>query len=338
MKRKGVNYDVGIETGGFNLRPTWSRPKFDIEVVSREIAIIKNDLNCNAIRISGTDPDRLMAATEIALGQDLEVWLSPHLHDKDAEETLSYTIACAEKAERLRPRFSKLVFVLGCELTLFMQGLLPGNTIFERVGSPSFMDIVKSGGHNKLLRAFLSKAVRGVRNVYQGEVTYASAPLEAVDWSMFDYVGLDYYRASHNKPSYANKLKSFHKWNKPVIVTEFGCCAYQGADQAGGRGWMIVEHTTPKRLNGEYVRDEALQARELTEQLTILDDAGVEGAFVFTFIAPVWVHDKSPLYDLDMASYALVKSYADGRGERYPDMTWEPKQSFEAVARYYAQH
>ena len=69
-----------------------------------------------------SDPDRLMTAAEIVLRQGLEVWLSPHLHDKDEEETLYYTIACAEKAEQLRQRFSKLVFILGCELTLFMQG------------------------------------------------------------------------------------------------------------------------------------------------------------------------------------------------------------------------
>ncbi len=40
---------------------------------------------------------------------------------------------------------------------------------------------------------------------------------------------------------------------------------------------------------------------------------------------------------LDMASYGLVKSYADGkRGVTYPEMTWEPKESFRAVAERYA--
>ncbi len=40
-----------------------------------------------------------------------------------------------------------------------------------------------------------------------------------------------------------------------------------------------------------------------------------------------------------MASYSLVKSYADGKhGTTYPDMTWEPKESFAAVAEYYVNH
>lgn len=42
-------------------------------------------------------------------------------------------------------------------------------------------------------------------------------------------------------------------------------------------------------------------------------------------------------YDLDMSSFALVKTHADGRhGTTYPNMHWEPKKAFWAVADYYA--
>jgi hypothetical protein len=38
-----------------------------------------------------------------------------------------------------------------------------------------------------------------------------------------------------------------------------------------------------------------------------------------------------------MSSFALVKTYADGRhGTTCPDMPWEPKAAFRAVADYYA--
>ena len=77
MKRRGVNYDVGIE---FSLGH--SRPEFDVSVARRELEIISSALHCNSVRISGTDPDRLALAAEIAFQQGLEVWLSPHLHDK----------------------------------------------------------------------------------------------------------------------------------------------------------------------------------------------------------------------------------------------------------------
>ncbi len=102
----------------------------------RELEVIKNDLHCSAIRISGTDIDRLRVAAQDALEQGLEVWLSPHLHDKTEQETLEYTLKCAAAAEDLRERWSRLVFILGCELTFVMQGILKGNNFMERLGSP----------------------------------------------------------------------------------------------------------------------------------------------------------------------------------------------------------
>ena len=90
------------------------------------------------------------------------------------------------------------------------------------------------------------------------------------------------------------------------------------------------------QLNGAYVRDEGLQARELTDVLSILESIGVDGAFVFTFVTPTFLYHEDPQYDLDMASYSLVKSFADKHGTTYPAMPWEPKLSFAAVAEYYA--
>jgi hypothetical protein len=69
----------------------------------------------------------------------------------------------------------------------------------------------------------------------------------------------------------------------------------------------------------------------------------VDGAFVFTFVLPVVFMDdaekqmlKECKFDLDIASYSLVKSCVDKHGTTYPDMPWEPKESFHAVADYYA--
>jgi hypothetical protein len=46
-----------------------------------------------------------------------------------------------------------------------------------------------------------------------------------------------------------------------------------------------------------------------------------------TFVDPLHPFSQDPLHDLDMASYALVKSF--------PDLPWEPKESFRAVAGWY---
>jgi hypothetical protein len=86
---------------------------------------------------------------------------------------------------------------------------------------------------------------------------------------------------------------------------------------------------------GDYERDEGSQARSLADQLRLLEGAGVEGAFAMTFVSPTAPHSDDPRRDYDMNSYSLVKTLAAGRGTAYPDMPWEPKESFDAVAEYY---
>jgi hypothetical protein len=93
-----------------------------------------------------------------------------------------------------------------------------------------------------------------------------------------------------------------------------------------------------------YSSSLAVQAREVAEELSIFDEVGLFGAFVFTFVQPA-IEDSvimKMLEDLkidpDIASYSLVKSYADKYGSTYPDMQWEPKESFRAVVEYYSNH
>ena len=333
MKRKGVNYDVGDVLEGFLMRPT-----FDAEVVHREIEIMKNDLHCNAVKICGLAIDRLMTAARDALKQGLEVWLAPRMFEKSEQETFDYIVECATAAETLRQQWPQLVFVLGCELTLFMQGIVEGNNLFERMGNPAFWEHIKAGTHNKPLNAFLARANEAIRQVFRSKVTYAYAPLDAVDWSLFDFVCVDMFREARIKDSFGDLIKRHLVHNKPVIIGEFGCCTYQGAGDAGGWGWAIADlSANPPQLKGNYVRDEGLQARELTDQLAILEDVGVDGAFVFTFVSPTLTYNEDPTYDLDMASYSLVKSYAGKHGVTYPDMPWEPKESFKAVSDYFVE-
>ncbi len=333
MNRKGVNYDVGTRLGDWAARPV-----FDLTVTRRELEIIRNDLHCNAVRISGQEVERLIQAAQIARELGLEVWLSPLLYDKSADETLAYILDCAAQAELLRRQSPQIVFVLGGEFTLFMQGLLPGGSFMERIAAPTLFANLHSGQHNAPLNAFLREANAAVRQVFHGEVTYAAVPFEAVDWTLFDYICLDHYRMARDRDTYGARLRQYASYHKPLIIAEVGCCAYQGAEDRGGMGWAIMENSDPARprLNGDYTRDEGLQARELTDLLTILDGEGVAGAFVFTFVSPTLIHLDIPRLDFDMASYSLVKSYANQRGVTYPDMAWEPKESFRAVSDYYA--
>jgi hypothetical protein len=174
-------------------------------------------------------------------------------------------------------------------------------------------------------------------------------------------VSVDLYRGAELKDRFTDVLHRYFAFGRPVAITEFGCCTYRGAAAAGGRGFAILDITapgrnsTPPRLNGRYVRDESEQARELTEMLSIFDAAGADATFVMTFVAPLNPTSDDPLYDLDMASYSLVKSFGghlgplgaahpeapwdrNCLGTTYPEMPWEPKESFGAVADFYTAH
>jgi len=218
----------------------------------------------------------------------------------------------------------------------------------DRVKNQAFRESLTSGRHNAPLNAFLARTAAAVRRVYHGPITYASLPFETVDWGPFDIVGVDHYRAGPAKEQYVEMLEPLFATGKPVVNTEFGMGTYVGADEKGmlaNLGGMVdvktlFAHAVPlvgrlvrPRLNGRYVRDEEFQARELTETLAILDGAGVDGAFVATFLHAINPYDEDPLYDLDMSVSTLVKTLTAGKhGTTYPDMTWEPKASFRAVA------
>ena len=89
------------------------------------------------------------------------------------------------------------------------------------------------------------------------------------------------------------------------------------------------------RLNGEYVRDEAEQATYLRELLDVFEVEGVDAAFVYTFARYDLPHHHDPRLDLDLASRGVVKVLDGRRGNRYPEMPWEPKAAFDTLAEYY---
>jgi hypothetical protein len=346
MRIKGVNYDVGTVMG-----VNW-RPDYDPEVVDRELAIIANDLRCNAVGISGKDIERVLLTAEAAITHGLEAWLNPSdWSDKPPAATLAYIMEAARAAQPLHERHpGKVVLSIGSEFTLFMQGIIPGRTLRQRAMTVRKTDVVKTGQHNQPLNDFLTKAVAEVRKVFTGPVMYRSLAWEHVDWSNFDIIGVDHYWAETIRDRYVDMVKPLFTYGKPVVNTGFGFNTTT-APVTGMLGTLgdlpffrILLHQQP--VIGRFVRpklkvvnerDEALQAKRLVENLTLLDEIGFSGAFMDTFILPTYPHSDTPKYDLDRASSNLVKYFENGRrGTTYPDMSWEPKEAFRAVAGYYA--
>jgi hypothetical protein len=342
MQRKGVCYDVGRVMLGRN----W-RPDFDPPVVRRELEIIRDDLHCNAVRLQGLDIGRLTTAAEFALGLGLEVWFSPEMWDRQQDEMLEYLVRGARAAQGLLQRWpGRVVFSLGSEVSLFAQGFVPGTNVFERLSHPKFMETVRSGAHNPPLNEFLAKANAEVRELFRGRVTYASVEFETVDWGPFDFVGVDLYRDKRSRVIYPNIIQRYLGLEKPVANMEVGCCTFRGAEDLGGRGFEIVDWSAvPPKLKGDYVYDQDSQAREVADLLRVNDETGVDSVFVFTFEDQAGLEDanreliRQLPFDFDIARYGLVKTHIEEqRGTVYPDMSWEPKESFRAVAEYYAHH
>ncbi|WP_206038116.1 hypothetical protein [Rhodococcus sp. HNM0569] len=135
-------------------------------------------------------------------------------------------------------------------------------------------------------------------------------------------------------------VRSLAAQPKPVAVTGFGTATWRGAGDVAPRSMEIVDNDetgAPLRLNDAYERDEAGQAAYLTELLDIFDSEGVDSAFVFLFALDNMPHrpDGDPRDDLDLASFGIVRVLEDRRGSSYPDMPWEPKAAFAAIADFY---
>ena len=127
MRGKGICYDTGF----FNRGVSTHEP-FDPEVVARELRVIRDDLHCNAVRITGGDLERLKTAASSAAAAGLEVWLSPFTTDLTADELLDFLAGCADHAERLRRQGAGIVLLTGSELTMTNRGIVPGETFEDR--------------------------------------------------------------------------------------------------------------------------------------------------------------------------------------------------------------
>jgi len=342
MRGKGITYDTGFLSAG-----TSTREPFDPEVVRREMRVIHDDLHCNAVRVTGGYADRLKLAATYAADAGLDVWLCPFTNGLTQGELLDLLADCAEHAEQLRRNGAEVVMLTGSELSLFTTGFLPGETLAERLALVA--DPLRVRPMIKEVRArindFLRRAVDVVRARFGGKVSYASLPLEGVDWAPFDIISTDAaYRTAATAAHFRENIRAFvaqgRAQGKPVAITEFGCTTHRGAADGGGDLDLVVwgDDGRPARLNGEYIRDEDEQATYLREVLDVFEAEGIDSAFVNTFARYDLPHRRDPRADFDLASFGVVKvldGQGDARGRRYPDMPWEPKTAFTTLADCY---
>ena len=187
---------------------------------------------------------------------------------------------------------------------------------------------------DEMLKEFFAKAVPEIRRYFTGNITYAAGEWEEVDWSLFDIVSVDLYRAKHNEAHYEQRLNAYLTHNKPVAITEFGCCPVRGAAALGGNATFTLLSIQGNELvvNEGWQYSEEEQVTYLKELLSIFTAKGVMTAFWFTFADYEKPYSDDPRHNLDMASYGIVQML--GRtGKTYPDLQWEPRDVFKAIGQ-----
>jgi hypothetical protein len=342
---RGVVYDVGLNYSGkgFSVAP------FDPKLVEHDIRVIANDLHANAVRIEGEEIPRLVTAARAARAAGLTVFFNPWKMNVGPDQTRAYLVEAARAAEQLRKDGVDIVFVAGCEYTIFNPGVFPGETLADRLSwlSAQFAGAGHQPGQvpdafreksvklNEILRSFAT----AVRGTFGGPLTYAAGSWEAVDWGAFDSVGVDYYRDVQTDEQYVAGLQRYRSAGKPLVVTEVGCCTYEGAAVRGAGGFMIFKGVNPDGsgiFEGGVVpaRSEREQADYVETQLNLLARAGVDGVFVFVFSFPTFRTGEGA-NDLDRVSFALVKTFPDQDPRSKAMPPWAPKESFRRVADVY---
>ncbi|HEV2152814.1 hypothetical protein [Bradyrhizobium sp.] len=343
MKYRGVVYDVGLR---FTAGQAYSVEPFDPALAAHDIKVIATELHANAIRIEGEEIDRLAMASRSAHAAGLTIFFNPWKMNVPVTELAGYFAQSARVAERLRNEGADIVFVAGCEMTLFNEGILEGSTVMERVmavarlsqeiHSEDARTLLTEKGH--MLNDALRGIVEAVRHEFKGPVTYSAGMWEMVDWSLFDIVGVDHYRSNETPEDYVATLDRY-RIGKPLIVMEVGSCAYEGAGVLGAGGFMRLQGTNPDGT-GIFTdgivptRSEREQSDYVAEQLGLLSDAGISGVFIYVFSFPTFRY-REGARDLDMMSFSLVRTYPEDHPISQEMPPWEPKEAFHRIAAIY---
>ncbi len=329
MKYRGINYDVGTEYR----RAESSRPIWNPDDVVRDLAVIHDELHCTSVNLYGTDLQRLHHAATLAHQEGLHVSLQLRSIDDTRAGMLATVAEAARVAEGLL-RTGDVTLNVGCEVTLFTRGFVVGRTFRARMRNLlwalPFLPLI-----NHRLNRHLSDVVRLARTEFTGPLTYSAGSWESVEWGAFDLVGVNLYRDRWNEKTYVADLRRLRGVGKPVVITEFGCSTFIGAERKGGGGWMIVDFdTVPPTVKPGHVRSEQVQADLLDELLGVYAAEAMDGAYVFDFVQATFGHAAGAAQDLDMAGYGLVKVRPLRAGDT--SVVWERKAAFEVVARRYA--
>jgi hypothetical protein len=308
---------------------------WDPERMREDLRVIDEELHATSVSVFGTGVAELAATAAEAAERGLHVWVQPRLSDLPHRDILDHLAEASRHAEELRRQGAAIVLSVGCEFLLFVPGIVPGADTMERIEN------LANGSYNpermaRRLRAFTARAAATGRSVFDGRLTYAEAKevKHIPDWDLFDLVSIDCFALPKD---FAREVRELYRYGKPVVVSEFGACAYKGAPQFEDMGWNVIDWTKPRpEIPVDLVRSERTQANHLAEVFEIASRMDLYAAMVYTFVNPELPHwPKEPRYDLDKANYTIVKAVWDSPDGFEHGWHWEPKLAFRTLARLF---
>ncbi len=327
LRYRGVSYGVA---DGETPATGWNAAR-----MREDLRAIKDGLHADSVSVYGDGVERLGATASEAAERGLHVWLQPRLGDRPPREILDHLAETGKHAERLRRQGVRVHLSVGCEFVLFVPGIVPGDDAVERVRN------LLSGNYDpermaRRLTAFIARAAKVGRSVFNGPMTYGAAEDDEVDWRLFDIVSVNYYSYFARRADHVRALTKYRRWRKPVMISEFGTCTYRGAPEKGGMGWDVVDYDKPEpEIIGGLVRSERSQAEYLTGMLGVFESMDLYAALTYDFVTPDAPHRADARHDLDLASYSIVKAIWATPDEPTARWHWEPKEAFHALARHY---
>ncbi|MEL3944040.1 abortive phage infection protein [Streptomyces sp. LNU-CPARS28] len=328
LVHRGVMYEC---EDGERRHTGWNRAR-----MRSDMRAIRQDLHANSVVAFGTGVERLTATAREAVEHGMHVWFQPRMADVPEREILDHLAETGRQAELLRRQGARVYLSVGCEFVLFVPGIVPGANAVERIENMLKGNWDPAAAQRKLKR-FIGLAAKTGRRVFHGPLTYGSAHGDQVDWDLFDLVSVNYYSYFADPRGYAKELTPYRKWGKPVAITECGTCTFEGAPEAGGMGWDIVDYSKPKpEVRKGVRRSEHTQAQYLGQVLNVFEQLDLHAAMVYQFVTSDAPHRRARRHDLDIASYSLTKAIWKTEDHPTARWHWEPKESFHAVARHFA--
>jgi len=268
---KGINYGIGFQFGG-----EWGRSPDDVEV-RESFTVIKDELNCSAIRFYGDCDDKMIQCAQVASEVGFNtILLSPRYDDFPIEQHMQRVLDLAKRAESVRTTANSSII------------LVVGNEMSDRV---------------KDLNDYLRKTITETRKYFNGEVTYAElSGSEKVDWKYIGadlvasniYYGYEYYTDERFSQFVRRRILP----DKRTFITETGACTNAGALRWGSNAY--------KHAN-EYAYSQEEQAICIEKNIELLKKCGVDGIFLFDFL-----ERKTQ----DAASFGILKYQRGGSMRR----------------------